>query len=400
MDNKFHLHNDTIRTIESVFSDIKNARSFSQKLFDLTFDSIHWTQCANYITRANTIAKQLSNKNPCFEHVATYINNKITELSGTDALSLLLRLIDLQIENNNGTFSEYINIVEKIIDNKIDSIESDYILEHVFKVREKLLNKNKQSNKIGEHYRMVANFYENRTDKSNALNNSNNLYNVLNDYEKAIKIYRQCRCGERAEIIQRKIEPIKKQIVENMSVISSQPIDITPIVQEIKASLEKCNFKDALIQLILATKIFKKDEIKDQVISQNFSLDFLFSSDIFDKDGRKIITIPPLDLEDIENNPKVLEMYMHKEMVLRELIHGGIVLENYLKYINENMSYSIDDLDFLIKDNFIIPQNRKEIIKHGMYIGLTGDYYMALHILVPQIENIFVVFYAKLENAN
>lgn len=41
------------------------------------------------------------------------------------------------------------------------------------------------------------------------------------------------------------------------------------------------------------------------------------------------------------------------------------------------------------EDNAIIPDNRAEIIKDGLYLGLTGNLYAAMHILLPQVENIF-----------
>lgn len=46
-------------------------------------------------------------------------------------------------------------------------------------------------------------------------------------------------------------------------------------------------------------------------------------------------------------------------------------------------------VEFLVKDNPIIPNGRERIFQSGIYMFLNGDYYEALHILAPQVENLF-----------
>ena len=42
-----------------------------------------------------------------------------------------------------------------------------------------------------------------------------------------------------------------------------------------------------------------------------------------------------------------------------------------------------------VKDNPIIPDGRERIFQSGLYMFLNGDYYEALHILAPPVENLF-----------
>ena len=46
-------------------------------------------------------------------------------------------------------------------------------------------------------------------------------------------------------------------------------------------------------------------------------------------------------------------------------------------------------MSFIVNDNILIPQGREEIFRKGLYLGLSGKYYEALHILAPQVENLF-----------
>ena len=51
-------------------------------------------------------------------------------------------------------------------------------------------------------------------------------------------------------------------------------------------------------------------------------------------------------------------------------------------------SVSLDDLSFLTEENAAIPNGRNEIIKFGLYLGLSGKLYATMHILLPQMEHI------------
>lgn len=46
-------------------------------------------------------------------------------------------------------------------------------------------------------------------------------------------------------------------------------------------------------------------------------------------------------------------------------------------------------LDFIVNNNAIIPNGRERIFRTGIYLGIKGNYYEALHILAPQVENLF-----------
>ena len=66
----------------------------------------------------------------------------------------------------------------------------------------------------------------------------------------------------------------------------------------------------------------------------------------------------------------------------------SISLRIAYSYIQKQGGIETGDLDFLIDNNAIIPDDRKEIIKLGLSMGLNNEVYAAMHILLPQTENI------------
>lgn len=47
------------------------------------------------------------------------------------------------------------------------------------------------------------------------------------------------------------------------------------------------------------------------------------------------------------------------------------------------------EIDFLVKDNPIIPEGREHIFQSALRMFLNGEFYEAMHILAPQVENLF-----------
>src|SRR5207253_8393936 len=47
----------------------------------------------------------------------------------------------------------------------------------------------------------------------------------------------------------------------------------------------------------------------------------------------------------------------------------------------------MDDLEQIVVDSPFIPSGREFFFAKGLYAGLMGDYVVAAHLLIPQIEN-------------
>ncbi|MCL2588343.1 MAG: DUF4209 domain-containing protein [Oscillospiraceae bacterium] len=380
---------DVLWVKEKNYTSACNAVEHYVELFHDTFDSKKWTTCANFIKRANIIALQLGKKNQSFSSVCMAIDTKIIELSGSDPLFLSLILIELQIENDFGDFSQYIDFVDSIIDDEINSHQNNIRLDNAFQVKERLLKKEQRHDEILGHYLRLATFHENHAEALLSEDNIENLPVAIRHYERAMVIYRKQQCKEKAEDVQKKLAPMKKKYIETMPMISSS-FDITEQVNRIKKMLEDCDFKATLLHLAGTTPICKKNDVKKEVISCSgrFLSQMFFAKEMLDKDGEKTVILPPLDIQNPENDIELLENHLHFKMKESQAIYG-VLLSVYFEHLKLNTEFTINDLDFIVNENAIITQDRKEIIKFGLFLGLSGNYYAALHILVPQLENIF-----------
>jgi len=86
----------------------------------------------------------------------------------------------------------------------------------------------------------------------------------------------------------------------------------------------------------------------------------------------------------------LFEKHMQFELMNEQNLLMTMCLDMALTTIQiEHNNITAGGLDFLVDDNYIIPDDRKQIFKIGFALGLNGDYYSAIHLLVPQIENLF-----------
>lgn len=356
------------------------------ELFKLVYDFENWKLCLMYIYRATVIAAKIGKGDELYQECINVILQKLQELNGNDIKFLSIKLIELLEVQQYKDKNVLINYLDKIIqnsksNNNISKIEEAYKL----KLR---VEKNQENKKIIKLE--IAEFYEQYADNYEA-NNFQSLSSKIKYLKKAIHCFNEAGEKEKSNNAMKKLEQETKKTNSflNSNVIAK--IDISKHCNEIHNEIKSLNTKELITVLASSTRFYCKQDIEKEVIldAQNLLTNSLFSTSIVDDEGKVLITFPPLDTTNIQNDRKILELYMHKKLREKEEIDGAIILSIILNKIKENYVVQKEDIAFLIEDNCIIPKDREEIFIEGILKGLNGDYYTALHILAPQMENLF-----------
>ena len=138
----------------------------------------------------------------------------------------------------------------------------------------------------------------------------------------------------------------------------------------------------------LAT-MYKVEDVKQQLAkkSKEYILSSMFGSCMMNEKGQTVEDLPPLS--EANKNPEVMFKHMVRHVAEQRRLVESITLGYAFVFLRQAGNIEEDTLSFLVSNNAIIPENREEIIKEGLYFGLTGKLYAAMHILLPQTENIF-----------
>lgn len=115
----------------------------------------------------------------------------------------------------------------------------------------------------------------------------------------------------------------------------------------------------------------------------------MFGKNLINAQGQTILALPPLDIQNPEKDQKLLELHMHQNALKEQQIVGDIWLKNSLFLIRDRFIIDNSMIEFLVKDNPIIPKGRERIFQSAIGMFLRGEFYEAMHILAPQTENLF-----------
>jgi hypothetical protein len=88
----------------------------------------------------------------------------------------------------------------------------------------------------------------------------------------------------------------------------------------------------------------------------------------------------------VDVSPDNAKLIYKDAALTREVICKKILKPSFDKF-SEKFSISETEVYWLISESSFIPEERKDIYAHGLYHGFCGNFAVAVHLLLPQIEN-------------
>jgi len=196
--------------------------------------------------------------------------------------------------------------------------------------------------------------------------------------KKLYSIYLQYGLKKEADRIAIKLRELGPKVDSEMKTISYS----VRIPQEKVDKLTKQLIDGDLEKSLIRTANYyipKKEEVIKQLqeLSQKTSLSFLFTREILQDQGHIIATIKPLE-EDIDGHV-VLQISQNMEI-------SSFFLQETIKALISKFKLDTKTIiDYLYKSP-IFEEGRKPFLIRGIEAYLNGDFLVAMHLLIPQIE--------------
>ena len=209
---------------------------------------------------------------------------------------------------------------------------------------------------------------------------------------KAVEAYKKVPGNrESKDEIYKRLREYQKFTVENMSQIKGPKTDISEIVAQSIKTVKGHSFDDALFHFCFGMismpnfeelKERAKDESNQSVLGQ------LFGAVHYDRQGLVVAEVPAMSgLADTDDD-KALWSSMLGSL---EFIHSFSVQGSIEPARREILlEHCITESSFhqLLQNNPIIPDGHEVIFAKGLNFGFHGDFISAIHILIPQLENL------------
>ena len=373
---------DILWTNKKEFNAAKIAADAYWKLFILWYSDEDNIDTIDMIRRAVCISvqtKQTTLYNEIQEWFNDFIDTKAVNAEGFFSL----RVMELFFKQKNFDVSVILKVLDDLIDGSRDNLAK---VEQAYELKTECLFKLKRKEDAIKNNNLLADYYLEFAEKIFQKDIQGAL-RAVNFYQKGIMLYRNNGETNKAEVAQKRLVEIQKEIPKIM-VPCSVELDIKGVIDNLKVNMEGLSFVIRLTQMLVFEK---QEDIKKCVIEElkNNPISHLFGKSLINAQGQTVLALHPLDIHNPEKDLKLLELHMYQNALEKQKVAGDIWVKNALIIIRDKFVIDKSMVEFLVKDNPIIPNGRERIFQSGLYMFLNGDYYEALHILTPQVENLF-----------
>ena len=163
--------------------------------------------------------------------------------------------------------------------------------------------------------------------------------------------------------------------------------DVTASVEKVKRAVSAKDVLSALTLFVNDNAFPGVNKIKDQTASamKDDPLRWMFQGNLFSIDGRLVAEHSPVSSYD--KNDQDFERAYVEQFRLYVDYHAQAFIYPALLTIRNEHWLNVDDFEYLARRSSIVPGGREKMWAIGLHAGYEGDFVVALHVLVPQIEH-------------
>ena len=337
------------------------------------------------LQRAVCVSVQ-TNQTSLYSRIYTWFEAFLIHGATNGDCFISLRIMELFAEQKKSNVSSFLPVLDDMISSNSDNI---LMVEQAYELKTHCLYKLKNKEGATSNNLSLAQYYVDFAEKI-VEDNIHNAMRAASFFQKAVVLYRNNGAPVQAEKTHKRLVEIQKEIPKSMVPISAE-LDIKDILDNIKVNMEGLTFEESIIRLTQMIVFDHRESIKSRVLEElkEFPLTHLFSKNLINAHGQTILALQPLDIRNPEKDPELLELHMYQNTLKKQQIAGDIWVKNTLSLIKDRFTIENSMIDFLIKDNPIIPEGRERIFQKAICMFLRGEFYEAIHILAPQTENLF-----------
>ena len=194
---------------------------------------------------------------------------------------------------------------------------------------------------------------------------------------------------ERVAEVKAKLLEYQKKSMGEMKEIRHQ-VDISKIIKSAEEHVTCDNFQEAVRRFVMGHPLADPVKLRQQVLdlAQKHPFSSIFGATYVDWNGRaKARTKGMLNLAEDDREAEIeARMFQHAAQFVWNFRAQAYIEPCRLKIWNMHHPTG-QDISYLIQANPFIPEGHEPIFARGLMAGFDGDYLMASHFLVPQIEN-------------
>jgi len=193
---------------------------------------------------------------------------------------------------------------------------------------------------------------------------------------------------ERADELHQKLLEYQKRLIGELKPISTK-IDLSGAKEQAIKKVKGLSLSDSLLQLALMLNPQQVDGLKRTVEehAKEFPFTYLMGGVKINEKGKTIGRKPGLISDTKEDYEAALLAHMFSEALFGFHVVAAALIEPITRQINLEHAYNDESFLEPVSNNPFIPEGREYLYALGLSAGLSGDFPVAISLLVPQLEN-------------
>lgn len=346
-----------------------------------------WVESIEDLERGMGLARLLGPKKALFLDYKNLIDQRLSELEATCDDAFAARLLGLQIEHRIGDYGVSARIAESIAD-RLEFDGATFLAQ--------------------DYYELATRFHQLQSDSDSAnmvqLKKGNSLVRLANEcvhklgqgyFAAAHHLASAIECLRRAGEDPNNIKELHLTLLDwqekarqEMSV-HHEDLDISKMVEAAHRSLEGKDLRHSILTMAIGHPPIKKKALSERVLvlTKKHPLSAIFASSMLSDDGRVIARKPG----GLSTDAATQEEYLTAEMFRQASevdwpLRSQAFIDVCRRNIWETHRPRLDELRFLVVHNPFVPPGHELLYLKGILAGFRGEFDVAAHLLVPQIE--------------
>jgi hypothetical protein len=133
----------------------------------------------------------------------------------------------------------------------------------------------------------------------------------------------------------------------------------------------------------------KVSELRKQVeeSAAKYPMQHLVSGVVVNENGKVVARHSNMFSDDPKEREKAIEENMYRQASFHHQIYTHSLIEPVRTQLNLEHPINLESFMRIVSNNPFVPPGREYIYAQGLKAGMDGEYLMAVHLLIPQVEN-------------
>jgi hypothetical protein len=355
-----------------------------------------WPPYTDRLERAAQLSARLGFGKQLHQEVIAAIEVAVNEFEDNQKSGLLChRLMLTLLAHDVANVSRYAALSESWAQKLATAGESDF--SHRYWELAAQWHRKTKNNKEAQRCRLAAaEGIVSATEKS-LVDNKLGFGNAAHWMGQAVAELRQADADPlRIKEIHRRFLDLQKQALTEISPMELK-IDEIPGLRKAEkltqdaavAHVQGCSFEEVVARLAHVTKPTNVADLREQMEKQSvdFIWDKIVGSNALDYSGKVADKLPPIGFgsSDLEEEAMRKKMVRNARQIQWQI---GVIwkIDPARITILKEHGIRLRDLSFLVASNPFVPSGHEGIYARGLQAGFFGDWLVATHLLIPQLE--------------